>query len=232
MYLRSTLSLWKVLGLLADVFQLLHLDQKKLEAAPLYLRETMLRSYIDGKSLVQALYRRGGWARVDRAYREPPASSKQVSHPARYLRSERPVAVELPALERILGSDWKAYHENTIGEIGVSALFRGAATTRARAEAAARGWAGDRLRSYRSRDGRLLVVWRAAWDTPRDAQEFQSALTTFLDERHGPAAQPRRLWRSGASVVLLATKGREVLLVEGAKDEALGVAVVGAVLGR
>jgi hypothetical protein len=219
LYLRETLSLWKVLQLVADVFEILNLDQKKVEAAPQYLRETLLRSYLGGKAFVEALHRRGGWKRVERAYRDPPRSSEQILHPAKYLRGEEPVPVTIPALERVLGVGWKPLHENTVGELGVLALLGGAAATRERARQAAEGWGGDRLRSYRGPDGRLVLVWRTVWDSGRDASEFREGMTAFLEERHGRATAPNT-WKGAGGEVRLVALGRTVLLVDGAATAA------------
>jgi hypothetical protein len=218
LYLRQTLSLWKLVRLLADVFSLLGMDEKKLEATPLYLRETLVRSYLDGKAFVETLRRAGGWARVERAFREPPQSSEQILHPEKYLRGERPLRISLPDLGTVLGPGWTVLHENTVGELGASALLRGAVASRKLAAAAAEGWGGDRLRCYQGPGGRLLLVWRTAWDTTRDASEFRRALSSLLDERHGRALEAGRRWSSPGGTVLIAGSGRQVLLVDGAVD--------------
>jgi hypothetical protein len=215
LYLGETISLWKAVELFADLFELLGMDQEKMEAAPLYIRETMTRMYLDGLSFVQTLRARGGWARVNAAFRDPPESSAQILHPEKYLLRVRPAPVTLPALEKTFPG-WKPLHENTLGEIGVASLLGGAASSRKLAKEAAAGWAGDRLRSYRNGSGKVLVVWRTLWETPRDAGEFRDALTLLLDERYGRAVQAGHAWRPAAGAVVLASRDREVLFVDGA----------------
>src|SRR4029453_1350604 len=60
------------------------------DAAPAAVRESMLLPYQEGLRFVQALYQRGGWAAVDRVYRDPPTTTEQLLHPEPYLRPHDP----------------------------------------------------------------------------------------------------------------------------------------------
>ncbi len=161
---------------------------------PHYLDASETFPYLDGEAFVCHLYKRGGWAAVDKAYRRPPVSTAQILFPARYDRNERPVApppVASPgALWRTSATPpgtalWKRFYRSAIGAADLLWLFEapGNETSKAlsspRARAAA--WAGGHA-----------VVW---------TRGKRTALTMTLVERRG--ARPRlcasmRAWAKAA----------------------------------
>jgi hypothetical protein len=78
-------------------------DTSALDQAPLVLRTELLFPYTDGLRFVQTLYRQGGFAAVDAAFRSPPQSTEQVLHPEKYTAQEAPISVPLPDLPAALG---------------------------------------------------------------------------------------------------------------------------------
>lgn len=211
-HLRRTMTLWKAFRLLPDLLEAMALDDARLKQAPAYIRESLVQPYLRGMAFVQVLHGRGGWKRVDQAFRAPPVSSEQVLHPEKYLAGELPEPVTLPDLSGLLG---EAVHENTLGEFGVSVLLGQTVGSSAAARAAA-GWAGDRLRSYRRPDGELVLVWVTLWDSIEDARELQRALTDHLNVRY---ARRGAVWTSGHGVAATRMRGRRVVIVDGAQDE-------------
>ncbi len=223
-YMRETMSLLKALELAGSLVKILSMDQQKLEAAPRYVRESLTGTYVRGLAFVQYLRQFGGKRLVNRAFRRPPQSSEQILHPMKYLRGERPVKLTMADLKPALGQGWKALHENTLGEFGVASLLRGSLATRLAADSAAAGWGGDRMRSYRHKDGRMVLVWRTAWDTDKDAREAHAALVRYTGARAGfnAAAPPGRAtrsvklrrWRAGQRDVWIFARGKEVVLLD------------------
>ena len=189
-YFAQSLSLWKLFELVGDVAALTGMDQAELQAAPMYVREPLVRAYLDGMKFVTALHQVGGNARVDRAFAEPPVSSAQILHPQKYLRGEKPTELMLPDATPILGAGWRILHENTFGELGFATLFQSVPTAQPLAKAAAEGWGGDRLRAYAAEGGRLVVLWRSTWDTPQDRAEYLTAHGLVLEQRYGPRNGP------------------------------------------
>lgn len=216
-YVRSQLSLFKLVELASEVMKLARVDAKQLEAAPRWIREPLLQAYLTGMTFVLALHQAGGTARIDAAFRAPPESSEQILHPEKYLAGERPVAVTLPDLGALL-PDHKALHENTLGELGLRIVFQNQPETAAEHKLAAAGWGGDRLRSYLSTQGRLLVVWRIVMDTAVDAGELQGAFNKWLTARYGPRRGEVHVAPHG--LVALLAKDKEVLLIDGAASAA------------
>ncbi len=71
------------------------------DAAPAVIRESMLFPYQEGLRFVRTLYQQGGWAAVNRAYRDPPTSTEQLLHPERYLGDrDQPQTVDVARPER------------------------------------------------------------------------------------------------------------------------------------
>jgi len=102
------------------------------------------------------LYQAGGWAAVNRAYRDPPTSTEQILHPDRYLvRRDRPQKVTVPDVSGRLGAGWGRGTEIGFGELDVRLLLH-TKLPQSTAEAAAAGWDGGRLRTF-ERAGRTFV---------------------------------------------------------------------------
>src|SRR5258708_462333 len=54
------------------------------ETTPPYFEKSLAFPYFEGLNFVVAAYRRGGWASVDAAYRNPPRSTREILHPDDY----------------------------------------------------------------------------------------------------------------------------------------------------
>jgi hypothetical protein len=227
-YLKEAMSFWKAMQMLPDLLSMLTLDDQKLQAAPAYIKETLMRSYLDGLKFVTRLRSIGGWARVNLALRAPPRSSEQILHPEKFFSGEQPEQILIPDLGPLLGSRFKKLHENTLGELGVTVLL--GASVADQASSAAEGWGGDRLHAYRRDDGLVLLVWLTRWDTTRDAREFFSAMSLHLEHRYGRAAPSSKLWSSPSGTVGLRTRNKDVVLIDGAAD-ARQLAAIGRACG-
>jgi hypothetical protein len=169
---------------------------------PELVRASVAFQYDAGTTFAGWALGKGGWAAVDRAHRDPPASTEQVLHPARYFATrDVPVTVTLGGTELLEHAGWTRRLEDTLGELQIRIL----ATQRlgiARGEQVADGWGGDRLRAlFRGDD--VLLVWMTAWDSPAEAAEFADALPALLPDARGE--------RRGERVLVLAAP-RDVAL--------------------
>jgi len=145
---------------------------------PPVLVEELLFPYNSGEVFVLALYRDGGWERVNQAYTDDlPQSSEQILHPERYLAGDNPQEVTLhPAVP---GENWTLLLDRTMGEFYLRQYLQTQLTRREAADAA-EGWGGDRYHIYRSdAAGQLAWVLKIVWDTPADAREFATAYRDF-----------------------------------------------------
>jgi hypothetical protein len=164
---------------------------------PAVLRASLAFQYNTGSVFAAAAYLRGGWAAIDAAHRDPPTSSEQVLHPAKYFDArDRPLDVRLGGTEELERRGWTRVLEDTLGELDVRVLVGGALDP-LRAGDVAAGWGGDRCRVL-VLDEAMAIVWLSAWDTEADAADFAGAL---------PAAVPdARVERRGARVLVLLGK--------------------------
>lgn len=165
-------------------------DQQALDNAPMLLRQSLTFPYLSGLSFVTAIQSNGGWDAVNKVWASPPVSTEQIMHPEKYDAGEQPIDVQLPNLEGNLGSGWHQAVSEVEGEFftgvwvangdegdgGALGGLLGGLGGLPNADAAA-GWGGDRIASYDGPNGSWVVVWQTAWDTAKDATEFQQAAT-------------------------------------------------------
>lgn len=133
---------------------------------------------LDGTAFVARVRARAPWSAVNDLWEHPPASTEQILHPDKYERRQPPddVGARLPNRMGAGASTGEAVYSDTLGELGVRAFLQ-RAVGRYRAERAAAGWGGDRVRLIRgpeSGDGVAaeFVVWATTWDSALDAQDF------------------------------------------------------------
>jgi hypothetical protein len=178
------------------------------DAAPAAIRESMLFPYQEGLRFVRALYQRGGWAAVDRAYRDPPRTSEQLLHPERYLSPrDQPQPVTVGDLSARLGGGWRPAADTTFGEFDARLLLGGVSG----AVSAAEGWDGGRLRTFQ-RGGATAMVIRTVWDSRAEAAEFCQAMTAWATRQFGPASGARRWSGAGQQTTLRCSGDRAAWL--------------------
>jgi hypothetical protein len=179
---------------------------------PAMTRERLMFPYISGLAFVGEIYRAGGYAAVDRLYHEPPTSTEQVLHPARYLDGELAVEVPKPATP----AGFRSIATGSLGELWVKVTL-GICLDRATAATAAEGWGGDAFNVLEDGGGLGALLWLTVWDTDADAAQFFEAARNLarcwevmqLSARTVFAGPPR-----------VERRGRKVALVRGMPPEA------------
>lgn len=168
--------------------------------------------YLQGPVFVEALRDAGGWAAVDAAYADPPASTEQVLHPEKYLERDEPTAVTLPDPAAALGSGWQEVDQDTLGELLTAVVlsnleegegvneFLGTLDLPEPATNAAAGWDGDRYALWAKGDQEAFA-WRSVWDSEEDARAFAAALQASAAERYGGE------WSGSAAAAVFAGEG-------------------------
>jgi hypothetical protein len=91
--------------------------QADLADLPLYLQSELTFPYEDGLTFACDLYQEGGWATVDRAYRDPPDSTLEILFPERYREGFAPVDPRDPELRL------KAWRATAFVEMGAAPLL-------------------------------------------------------------------------------------------------------------
>ncbi len=129
----------------------------------------------------------------------PPASTEQVLHPEH--RRAPFLAIDLKALREALPSGCRFVAENTVGELGLSVLFRDLSS--APDPSAWRGWDGDRYLVARCGERRELL-WLTVWDGPVDAGEFEAGYRGIVAAVAARAGfdDPPRMRRAGKEVLV------------------------------
>src|SRR5262249_30234563 len=86
--------------------------------APPFIKDALVFPYLSGMQFSIATLKDKGWAALPDLFEKPPVSTQQILHPATYLARKVPGEIALPAIEKLLGPDWKRLEENTSGEFG------------------------------------------------------------------------------------------------------------------
>jgi hypothetical protein len=189
-----------------------------LRDAPALLRLTLPFPYVAGFPLSLA----EGPALLDR----PPASTEQALHASR--RHEPFQVFDLRPLRAALPPGCRFVHENTLGELHLSVLFRDLGDLRDGdlSPETWYGWDGDRFLVARC-GGALEFAWLTAWDEERDAEEFRQGyarIAAAVAARAGHAAPPSA--RRGVREVVVTSAGLRDL-----SDRIAGMARRGRVSG-
>jgi hypothetical protein len=159
----------------SDVVRRSPLAGSELELAPAIVRVPLLSSYVDGLAFAASLHGSGGFAAVDRAHANPPASTEQVLHPERYApRPDAPTPVVLPELPQLSAAGYELVREDTLGELEMG-VYLGQDLPEDQAKSAALGWDGDRIRVYRAKNRPAAVVWLSVWDSDSRAEQAAGA---------------------------------------------------------
>ncbi|HZQ84365.1 MAG TPA: hypothetical protein VFA83_05990, partial [Acidimicrobiales bacterium] len=148
---------------------------------PPVLLDTLSFPYTFGVEFVKAVVKAGGQARLDAAFVNPPTTSEQILHPARFLAGEGPKAVADPT------ADGKVIDHGVVGEFGLLLMFLDTKRplSQAVADRAAEGWGGDRYVAWDSGDKTCLRA-NFVMDTATDTDQLASALKDWSGRQ--PAA--------------------------------------------
>ncbi|MFN2297927.1 MAG: hypothetical protein ACK2UB_03695 [Anaerolineales bacterium] len=206
---------------------------------PPYMYPAVDFPYLQGMDFVNYFYQKGNWARVNKIYENLPVSTEQILHPQKYEIGEKPIPMEIPDLQAVLGEAWSVAKSDTLGEFMTYLLLSYGADAFAQisddqAITASAGWGGDHYLVFSSGDGeQLLLSAEWAWDTDKDATEFHSRMKEYLDMRfrgeqtEAPAGD---CWTMNDATACVYRSGRYILWVLGPEMDLLNL--VRAAYGR
>lgn len=190
------------------------------DSAPAYMKLDFLFPYQQGLDFVNELFSKGKWNAVDAAYKDPPVSTEQILHPEKY-PDDKPIPVDMPDLQPVLGSGWEEWDRNVMGEwysylvlyAGYQTSFQLDETTAANAAA---GWGGDTYVYYgNAQSDQFVLAWQSLWETNKDTDEFWQASLEYAAKRWGSAlstSDTSTSWQtSNAGLVTLRRAGKQVL---------------------
>ena len=159
--------------------------REALDAMPYAAIRVFVFPFVEGVDFAVNLYQEGeGWALVDEALEQPPASTEQILHSEKYVEGEMPIPVEMPDLEWILGRDWERIRTNRLGELFIRAWLE-TDFSPAEAATASTGWGGDAYSLFKGPNGQSIMVLTAVWDSIPDAEEFFNTVQRHTEARTG-----------------------------------------------
>lgn len=155
-------------------------------------RYQKLFHYGAGLQFVLAVRDARGWAGVSAAFQDPPRSSAEVFHPARYLRRTAPGALPAPAPAAApplaVDADGQALPDRVEGEYGLRVFAARDAATRPHHEALGAALTVDLHRRARLADGRVRHAWRLGFASPEEAAAFHAVARVGLKAMPGLVA--------------------------------------------
>lgn len=165
------------------------------ENVPDYFVDQLFFPYGDGTAFVRAAVKKGGWAEIDRLWRDPPQSTAEILHGAPY---PAPAQGLLPSNVATLAPGHRLTYTDTLGEWTLRFLL-GRSLPAEEAAAAAAGWRGDRIAFFAS-GGSTGYLWRLRFADPGTAARFEAALRKARSARPVPA--PETIRRDGADLLV------------------------------
>ena len=165
-----------------------------LQKAPQFIKDGLIFPYFGGMTFTAAILKPRGWSALPGVFTNPPLSTQQIMHPALYLAGKKPEKIEAPALDKLLGAQWKHLDEDILGEFGwkeVLKQFLG----EDRAKPLAAAWIGDRYVLYENKQTkRLLLATHLRLASEEQASRFfgqySEALEKKYDERSNLLRRP------------------------------------------
>jgi hypothetical protein len=208
----TNLSLTDQLSMISGSPQLQQ-SQEDLEAMPYFIQQQLSFPYLDGLGFACALERKGGWAAVNRAYDEPPASTDQVLFPERYDPGAKPID---PADTGNPGPGWRSSLTGSFGAAELKWLFEAPGGDPAAAIAkplmSAGAWGGGELELWTDGDASALGVAlsqrRGSDGLCESITEWYSA--SFSDDDESSEGNAALVARGGEQTAVITCSGDEV----------------------
>lgn len=150
-------------------------DTTVFDRAPRFIQDLLVFPYNTGFGLLNGLWSpTDGYSLIDDAYTNPPQTTEQVMHPAKFRDREPAIPVTLPDTPI---DGYQNVEESTWGELLFKVMFDQVLGADVAGTAAA-GWGGDRYRLLWDGDNVAFAILYIG-DTEQDAIEMQDALLQY-----------------------------------------------------
>jgi len=162
---------------------------------PAYFADQLFFPYAEGMEYVRAAFKKGGWAEIDRLWKNPPESSAEILHGAPYP----------PPVQGLLASNvasllpGRLIYRDTLGEWTLRFLL-GRALPEEEAVKAAAGWRGDRIAFFSTPGGGMGYLWHIRFEDGLSSARFEAALRKARAKR--PVAGTEIIQRAGRDVIV------------------------------
>lgn len=156
------------------------------DRVPRAVADALVDPYIEGLRFARERYAAGGWSAVDEAWRDPPSTTEQLLHTAKYATREAPVAMSRASVGP------KGFTELSSGVVGELDLrsWLSAFLDLGDARTLASGWGQGRVELFgrdEERAARLRILWDA--DAKGHASRTEKLLDRAFRERFGRAVR-------------------------------------------
>jgi hypothetical protein len=159
-------------------------DSPHMQAAPPFIRDSLIFPYLQGLTFSAALLKPNGWPSMDRVFTHPPVSTQQIMHPALYKTNKVPESLQLPPLDALLGPDYAKLEDNVLGEFGWKEVLR-QFLDEARATPLSAAWEGDRYEVYeQKRTKHLVLITRLRLAGEEQTARFFGQYSEALEKKH------------------------------------------------
>jgi hypothetical protein len=150
------------------------------DAAPLYLRRTLVFPYTQGMLFQQAVVQKLDQEAFAEVFRRPPVSTQQILHPKKYFDAVTPTR---PALPEFPHRGYKRLLAGTIGELDHTILIEQFLDER-QARKIAPHWRGGQYALEESKsDHRVVLLYAVEWDDVDWARQFFEAYQDVLRKK-------------------------------------------------
>jgi hypothetical protein len=158
----------------ALISESLEADSTAFDAAPRFIRDSLIFPYQEGFAFTQRLFQLGGFFEIEKAYSKPPLSTEQIIEPRDFGRD---LPIEVAAPTQTLDG-YELVYDSVWGELGFDTMFDQILGDDA-SRTASDGWGGDRYSYfYDGTEAALVLNYRA--DSERDAEEMETALVAYV----------------------------------------------------
>ena len=158
----------------ALISESLETDSTAFDAAPRFIRDSLIFPYQEGFAFTQRLFELGGFFEVEKAYSKPPLSTEQIIEPRDFGR-DLPIDVAAP-VQTLDG--YELVYDSVWGQLGFDTMFDQVLGDDA-SRTASDGWGGDRY-SYFFDGTESAFVLNYRGDSALDAEEMESALVDYI----------------------------------------------------
>jgi hypothetical protein len=164
----------------------------KLKEAPQFLKDGMVFPYFGGLTFSAAILKPGGWSAVSDVFTRPPVSTQQIMHPGLYKSGKAPAPLKMPAMDKLLGTDWAKLDDNVMGEFGWKEVLKQFGDEKSASSTAA-AWDGDRYIIYEQKESKKLFLFaRLRLDSEEHASKFFEQYADALLKKYQQQSSPAR----------------------------------------
>ena len=155
---------------------------------------------------------------VNRAFRHPPASTREILHPEVYLANPTAPTPDLPAPAPALLNGWRRVDSDVFGEFQLQDMLAQRLEPGVAAPAAD-GWRADRYSLF-NRGSDFLLAWRLRVASLTAARTLAHALVAYMNARYHVTLSPRGgnfTYAAPDSAMALRLAGSDILVTLGSR---------------